>query len=428
MIELKLPVWLLWLLRWGLFLVPLAATLVLANGRRDEPRALVGGLFAFLYGLGAIFVTHELAAYMGWWRYGGATLMFHDIPADIWIGGALLFGPVLVLAFPNVSPLLLLAPVVIGLHGTLFLSLPPLLYPGTNWFPGVLLVFVTAHLPAIYLGQWTASSRHLPLRSAIIAAGFFFLAFVVLPSAIMEAMGGHWALAERSPLVLAGGALAIGICCVPGLSAVQMFALYGSGTPIPLDPTKRLVRIGVFAFVRNPMQLCSALIWIILGAVLQNIWIASAAIMAGVFVAGMVRWHHRYDLLLRFPEGWTEYIAHVPEWRPRWRPWIKHAAILKFDPVNRAHVRVVRWLQAAGLTGLDVCAGGNAPISYSCEAEGVPRLEGIAALSMALNHTTFIGALAGAFGLLIVLPVAYLRARMSFGALSARFRGAADRR
>lgn len=105
----------------------------------------------------------------------------------------------------------------------------------------------------------------------------------------MQAMGGEWALLDRSPWVLAIGVLVIGVCCVPGLAAVQMFALYGNGTAIPLDPTQRLVRIGIFAYVRNPMQLCSALIWIVLGCVLQSIWVASAALMAWVFVAGMVR-------------------------------------------------------------------------------------------------------------------------------------------
>ncbi|MEQ1694685.1 MAG: hypothetical protein ABL901_02490 [Hyphomicrobiaceae bacterium] len=421
MIELSLPVWLLWLLRWVLFLAPLAATLVLAHKRRDKPRALIGGLFAFLYGLGTIFVTHELAIEMGWWHYGGDTQMFRDIPADIWIGGALAFGPVLALAFPTVSPFVLLVPIVIGVHGTLFLSLPPLLFPGPNWYFGVVLVFVVAHLPGIYLAQWTASRQHLGWRVTLLAIGFGCLAFAVLPSAIMEAMGGHWALAERSPVLLAAGALAIGVCSVMGLAAVQMFALYGNGTAIPLDPTERLVRVGIFAFVRNPMQLCSALVWIILGAVLQNVWVALAALMAWVFVAGMVRWHHRYDLLLRFPEGWTEYVAHVPEWRPRWRPWIKHTATLTFDPANAAQDRIVHLLQRVGLTGLDIRAGGTCSMEYGCEAEGVHRLDGIAAFAMAIHHTNFVGALVGAAVLLVAVPAAYLRAQLSNLVFSARF-------
>jgi protein-S-isoprenylcysteine O-methyltransferase Ste14 len=419
MIEFVLPIWMLWLLRWALFLGPLGATLVLGYRHRHDQRAQIGGLFAFLYGLGTIFVTHELAAFAGWWRYGGQTLMFSDIPADIWIGGALLFGPTLSLGFPKTSPLVLLASIVIGLHGTLFLSLPPLLYPGRNWFFGVLLVFLTAHLPALYLAQWTASRRNLPLRAAILAIGFGCLAFVVLPSAIMEAMGGEWALLERSPWILTIGALAIGVCCLLGLAAVQMFALYGNGTAIPLDPTERLVRVGIFAYVRNPMQLCSALVWIALGCVLQNIWVGTAALMAWVFVAGMVRWHHRYDLLLRFPEGWTEYITHVPEWRPRWRPWIKHTATLTYDPHSACQSTLIRWFTAQGITGLDLRTAPGAML-YTCPGEGVGQLAGSSAMAMAAHHTHFLGALSGAAILLVVLPVAYLRSTFSAWPLFAR--------
>jgi protein-S-isoprenylcysteine O-methyltransferase Ste14 len=419
MIELVLPVWLLWLLRWGLFLGPLTAVLFVAHRRRQDQWALVGGLFAFLYGLGTIFITHELAASVGWWRYGGETLMFCDIPTDIWIGGALLFGPVLAVAFPKASPLVLLVPIFLGLHGTLFLSLPPLLYPGANWFFGVVFVFVTAHMPAIYLAQWTATRRQLPLRVAILAIGFGCLAFVVLPSAIMQAMGGEWALFERSPWLLGVATLAMSICCILGLTAVQMFALYGNGTAIPLDPTERLVRVGIFAYVRNPMQLCSALMWILLGIVLQNIWVASAAAMAWVFVAGMVRWHHRYDLQLRFPEGWTEYTAHVPEWRPRWRPWFKHMATLTYDTSSASQSAFVQGIQRQGTSGLDIRPVPGA-LRYACPGEHVGQLDGGAAAAMAMHHTHFLGAMTGAAILLVVLPSAYLRTAVEGCPLVAR--------
>lgn len=120
MIHVELPEPLLWALRWLLFLGPVGALLLLLRGRDLQDRQLVGALFAFLYGLALIFATHQLALAAGWWRYGSHALMVMGMPADIWIGGAILFGPVLTLAFPRMRPLLLLLPIVIGLHGTLF--------------------------------------------------------------------------------------------------------------------------------------------------------------------------------------------------------------------------------------------------------------------------------------------------------------------
>jgi protein-S-isoprenylcysteine O-methyltransferase Ste14 len=416
MIEVALPLPLLWLLRWMLLLAPLAAALALGWRARHDVRALVAGLFAFLYGLGLIFATHGLAVEAGWWRYGGNALMIQDLPADIWIGGALLFGPVLYLAFPRVPPLLILLAIMLGLHGTVFLSLRPLVAPGPDWYVGVLFVFATAHLPALYLARWTAGGRHLGLRAATLAIGYGCLAFIVLPSTIMHAMGGTWSLAHRPAPLLIGGAALGGICCVLGLSAVQMFVLYGGGTAVPLDPTQRLVRSGVFAYIRNPMQLCTALVWIIEGAVLGNVWVASAALMAWVFVAGMVRWHHRYDLMVRFPREWTEYAANVPEWLPRWRPWLKDGSgdgitdsgALCYDPRRGWQAAGVALLKLASPIGLNVIARPGAGLAYS-EGPDKPCFSGAAALAAALGHTNFALTLVGAALLLAVLPLAYLR-------------------
>jgi hypothetical protein len=86
--------------------------------------------------------------------------MLNALPADIIIGGAVLFGPGLYFSFPNTRPLMICLPIIIGLHGTIFSSLQPLVFAGPNWFIGVLFVFGTAHLPAIYLAKWTLCYRH----------------------------------------------------------------------------------------------------------------------------------------------------------------------------------------------------------------------------------------------------------------------------
>ena len=408
MIALDLPEPLLWLLRWLLLLGPMAAALWLGAQMRDDRRKLVGGLFSLLYGLGLIFATHQLAIAMGWWRYGGDVLMFMGLPADIWIGGALLFGPVLYYTFPHIGPFWLTLPIIIGLHGLLFTSLKPLVWAGQHWFAGVLLVFLTAHIPAIYLARWTARDEKLALRATLLAIGYGFLAFGVLPSLIMQSLSGSWDLASRPAWLLALCALPLSICMLMGLSAVQSFVVHGEGTPIPLDPTKRLVRTGIFAYVTNPMQLSTAAAWIVMGIALANPWIASAAIMAWIFVQGMVRWHHRNDLLVRFPEGWPIYRANVPEWIPRWKPWIHAPARLSCDPMAGGQARLVRWLEKRNPTGLEIHAEpGCRSISYLTPDEGM-HFTGIAAIAKALNHINFAFALGGAAMLLIILPARYV--------------------
>lgn len=408
MIDIEVPVGFIWLLRWLLFLGPLTALMILSARKKDDYRALVGTLFAFLYGVGTIFITHQIAIYFGWWRYGGNALMLNGLPVDIWLGGALLFGPVLSLAFPKTAPIYLVLPIILGLHGTVFLSLEPLVYAGRGWFFGTIFVFLIAHIPAIYLSRWTANDRLLPLRAALLAFGFGFLAFAVQPTIVMKAMGGSWALDTLSPLKLVIGLPFLAASFVMGLSAVQMFVVHGEGTPIPLDNTKRLVRTGIYAYITNPMQLCSALSWVAIGFIIGNIWVAASALMAWVFVLGMVRWHHRHDLLVRFPKGWPEYRDNVPEWRPLWKPWVPMPATLSYNPNESHQMKVIEFLRKRQALSLNYEAQNTERLSY-CEPDEAQSFDGLAAIAKGLNHINFFWCLVGAAMLLVLLPVKYIR-------------------
>lgn len=98
--------------------------------------------------------------------------MVMRLPADIWIGGAILFGPALAFLFPTIRPLDLVLPIILGLHGMVFSSLDPLVMAGPFWFAGVVLMFLVAHLPAIHLARWTARGEHLAWRAALLALGY----------------------------------------------------------------------------------------------------------------------------------------------------------------------------------------------------------------------------------------------------------------
>jgi protein-S-isoprenylcysteine O-methyltransferase Ste14 len=387
----------LWALRWALFLGPLFAAAWLLR-REASQRRRVGALFATLYGVGTIFVAHQVALAAGWWRYGGDALMLAGMPFDLLLGGALLFGPVLFLAAPRANPFLLCGLILTCLHLPLFSSLRPFVETGESWLVGVIFVFLVAHVPALVLAQWTAEDRRLGPRVALLAFGYGWLAFGLLPTLIMRAMGGSWGDLPGSPWQLALAVTVAAPLLLMGVTGAQLFAVRGGGTPIPLDPTVRLVQSGIYAYIRNPMQTCTAAVWIVLGAALGNVWIAAAAGMALVFVLGMVRWHHRHDLLERFPEGWTAYKDAVPEWWPRWRPWVPVPARLEYSADVPWQRRAMAWL-APRATGLEIR-----------RAEGLRYLDGThaatgpAALAWALGHVNLATALLGA-SLLLVLAL-----------------------
>ena len=401
MIALSLPEGWMIALRWLLLLGPLVLVIAMVRTRHLSFRAQVAGLFAFLYGVAMVFVSHSFAVWIGWWSYGWDALMLNALPADIIIGGALFFGPGLYFAFPNTRPLMICLPIIIGLHGTVFSSLEPLVFAGPSWFVGILFVFATAHLPAIYLAKWTETDTHLPYRCALLAIMTGGMLFAVLPSLIMQAMGGSWDLFDRPVWAISLTVVLLAITSLIGVSANQTLCLQGAGTPIPLDPTKRLVTTGIYAYVSNPMQLSAALGFLVLGALLQNAWIMAASAMAWVFVQGMVRWHNRNDLLIRFPVGWPEYKANVPEWLPRWKPWAPKPATVTLCKSSTWHERIAPFLNEA--SGLDVQWSEDTSATY-VHPNNAYDFHGSCAIAAAIAHKNLVFALISHAWLLLALP------------------------
>lgn len=104
------------------------------------------------------------------------------------------------------------------------------------------------------------------------------------------------------------------------LDAFVRFAR-ASGTPAPVAPTSRLVIVGPYRFVRNPMYI--AVVAIILGqAVLFGsgwvvLWGAAVAVAVALFVYG----YEQPTLVRQYGDEYTRYCANVRAWIPRLRPW-----------------------------------------------------------------------------------------------------------
>jgi protein-S-isoprenylcysteine O-methyltransferase Ste14 len=101
------------------------------------------------------------------------------------------------------------------------------------------------------------------------------------------------------------------------------FGWTGGGTPAPLAPPKRLVVVGPYQYVRNPMYLGFFVGW-------MGLWVlfgeasASAAAVAGVAVLGtalFVRLYEEPTLREKFGEDYVDYCTHVRRWVPRLRAW-----------------------------------------------------------------------------------------------------------
>lgn len=152
-----------------------------------------------------------------------------------------------------------------------------------------------------------------------------FLVVAVVPCWLVTAWAAfdtRWA----SGTLLPGVARTVGaLVFLVGLGlfawCVALFGRVGQGTLAPWDPTRRLVAVGPYRYVRNPMISSVA-------AMLAGETLLSGSRVLAVWAAGFVLINHVYFLLSeepglerRFGSGYRDYKAAVPRWVPRATPW-----------------------------------------------------------------------------------------------------------
>jgi protein-S-isoprenylcysteine O-methyltransferase Ste14 len=169
-------------------------------------------------------------------------------------------------------------------------------------------------------GGQTDRGAHWPETLASLAVGcaFFALWFWLLPSwlgfHVDMAGASRWRWIAAVPSVL-GFAVA--------LRCVWDFGRTGRGTPAPFAPPKRLVVVGFYRYVRNPMYVGFFAGWVGLWIVFGRANIL-AIVLVALVVLGVVLFVRLYEeptLRKKFEAEYDEYCRNVPRWIPRLRPW-----------------------------------------------------------------------------------------------------------
>jgi protein-S-isoprenylcysteine O-methyltransferase Ste14 len=144
-----------------------------------------------------------------------------------------------------------------------------------------------------------------------------FMVAVVIPAVVVwrsDAALATW------PLALVGGVVVLlGLALVAW--TVALFATVGRGTLAPWDPTSRLVVVGPYRHVRNPM--ISGVLSVLLGEAALFASLPLLFWFAAVFAVNAVYFPlvEEPGLRRRFGDEYDGYRANVPRWLPRLRPW-----------------------------------------------------------------------------------------------------------
>lgn len=152
-----------------------------------------------------------------------------------------------------------------------------------------------------------------------------FMVTVVIPATILYLKGlDGMAIYRPVPwnlLMLVGAVLFVGLGLTLLATTIRMFFQIGRGTLAPWNPTERLVVVGVYRHVRNPM--ITGVFCILLGeavffgSVPLLVWFAIFVVLNAVYIP----FFEEPGLERRFGGDYTRYGKNVPRWIPRLTPW-----------------------------------------------------------------------------------------------------------
>lgn len=156
------------------------------------------------------------------------------------------------------------------------------------------------------------------LASLVVGAAFLSLWFWLLPGWLglhVETAGtARWRWLAAIPSAV-GFAVA--------LRCIWDFGRTGHGTPAPILPPQRLVVVGMYRYVRNPMYVGFAAgwigLWIMLGHANPGVIAAVATVALGVHL--FVVFYEEPTLRGKFGEDYKEYCRNVRRWWPRLHAW-----------------------------------------------------------------------------------------------------------
>jgi protein-S-isoprenylcysteine O-methyltransferase Ste14 len=161
------------------------------------------------------------------------------------------------------------------------------------------------------------------VRAVTYATLFIGLLLVFVPARILERSGmvrpAQLGAVEYAGIVVSAAGWALVLWCI------LTFALIGRGTPAPFDPPRKLVILGPYRYVRNPMYLGAALT--LCGAALLYRSLALLAYIGAFLLAAhiFVVAYEEPTLTRLFGADYEAYRTRVSRWLihgpgPRTRP------------------------------------------------------------------------------------------------------------
>ena len=387
--------------------LPITLVITVAIVARPTRLRLAGATVAGVWNLVSLLAINALAVRWRWWTFGSTPGRVGGVPVDLWIGWTLLWGVVpMLVPRRRASHVVGIGLLLVGADLVLMPLAEPVVKLSPTWLVGEAVCAATCLLPGLLLGHLTERGTHLQLRATMQFVAFAGLLLYVVPSVAFAVTGDSWnALLVRPRWHFVLAAVLTSPVAAMTIQAVREFAVVGGGTPLPLDPPRRLVVTGPYAYLANPMQVGATLILVVWAVLTKSAGVLAAALVAALLAAGVVAWNEYGDLRQRFGDDWPRYRAHVRRWIPRWRPYVAAPVTLFVGASCQPCREVGGFFTRRQPIGLEVAAAESSPteltrITYRLPGHGDES--GLAAVGRGLEHANLAWAVCG---WLLRLPV-----------------------
>jgi protein-S-isoprenylcysteine O-methyltransferase Ste14 len=403
-------------IQWVCLYGPLVSAGLLAAWIRPDRLHATGLLFSLAWNAAMLPWLDGLAQWAGFWSYHSAGPAIGGMPLALYFGW--------VLAWGVVAPLLghalgnrpwIAAALMVAIDLRVMPEMTPVLRLRDDWWFGEIGVVIGLLVPSMLLSSWTAIRTKTGMRCVMLVPAFggIFLGIPLLVECHdLRGLLGRWQ--QQTDLAKIIYVFLASVFCLPGLTAVRDLAKSGDGTPVPLDPPCRLVTHGIYAYVRNPMQLSMTSLLLLEGCFLASVWPFVLAGLGVVYSEGLARWSENEDMRERFGDSWDRYRSSVRAWFPHFHPRIGESCGIWFDRSCKPCSEVEGWLRSMNPRQIefhdanDWPAGGLERVTWHHPASG--RTEsGVCAMAMAFQHIDLrwavIGWFAGLPGISHVLQI-----------------------
>lgn len=260
----------------------------------------------------SLFIINYISVKSGYWSFATSEFSGLLIPPDIFFTWVIIWGVLLPFIFKGKYIFVTCALILwIDILFMPLLDSYGIVRLNTDWLKGEWLMLLFVLLPSQYWVQLYIKGKHPGRRSFFQFLCVAMLYAFIAPFSIYQYFPNDLSYTGwNKPILIQVGFIFL----LPGLIAVVDLVEHGIGTPFPYDPTQRLVRTGVYAYIKNPIQWSLTLIFIPIAIFFHSYLMLLGLLISIAYTISIANYNEYRDMENRFGKAWLKYQKNTPSW------------------------------------------------------------------------------------------------------------------